>query len=548
MTAAPREPTRIDFDVSWAGDGTYAGEHDRLHDPAAPRLLTGTYHCRIGRDVGRPYGKQQIPTAGGEFRNDDRLLSGEFVGSDLYQLVEPGKPARVRMSAGAEIDYDDPDLDYDDEAWYDGVETFSRVVGVLDEPQQRPALAEKSVGLSLQGSLSKLRGNRKSTPLHRLIRLDLWIHALLDVGGWPADKRRIAIADTTLEWAWADADEGDLLDHVEDACGTEGLPSYYGEARDGYFVFQNRNWRSQQATSTTVQATLYDRLATDVDYDADVDYDDPATYYDVGAQLWHQGVGDYSAGRTEIVNRAVCVVRQRVAQPLQKVREYGTSLVLGAGETRDVELTFDDPVTGLLAPEDGTDYTVASGSLAGVPTLVASYARRATIRWVAGAGGATVNGVTSNGFQVRAEPAAVVGEETVANSIDASASIARLGGDPIGVRERRIDALAEINRSTAIALCDAMVAYSMAPRPMATVTLMNIDWEHLAFQLAADISWRIAVVQEQLGLFGDFWIEQIDERREPAKLVTELTCSRVLQEPGAGLWDDMLWNVGLWAR
>lgn len=548
MTAvASREP-HVNVDVSWTGDGTFTGDHDKLNDPTAPRLKRGTYSCRIGRDTGRPHGRQQIPTASGEFVNIDRVLSGEWPGSPLYQLVEPGKPVSISMTAGAEIDYDDPDLDYDAEVWYDGIESIPRLRGVLDEPAQRPALNQKSVGLSATGSLSQLRNNRVSTALYQNIRIDQWLHILLDAAGWPLDKRRIDTADTTLEWAWADRTEGDALDHIEDAAGTEGVPSYHGEDRDGNFVFRSRGHRGIDPRSTDIQATLYDRLATDVEYDADIDYDDPNTYYDVGAQIYHQGVEPYTSGRTEIVNRATCVVRTRAAQSLQKVREWGTTLTLTAGQTRDIELTFDDPVTGLVTPASGTDYTVSVGSLASTPVLVSSSARRATVRWVAGGAGATIIGVTSNGFQLRAQPATVVHEETVTNSIDASLSIAKLGGDPIGIREKRVEALAEINRATGIALCDAMVAYFMVPRPQATVAIMNNDWQTLSFQLTVDIGWRVAVIQEQLGLTGELWVEQIEERREPGKLVTLLTCSRVPPDPSAGLWEDAVWNIGLWAR
>lgn len=549
----PREP-HVLFDVSWQGTGTFDGDHDALNDPTAPRLLAGSYTSRIGRDTGRPHGRMQIPTAGGAFDNRDRLLSGEWPGSDLYQLVEPGKPVRVAMTAGVEVDYDDPDLDYDAlDVWYDGIETIPRILGVLDEPQQNPSLAQKSVGLSVTGALSRLRDNPIAIGLQHLIRLDLWLHMILDAAGVAESDRDIGISDVILEWAWADPDEGDALDHWEDACLTEGVPSYYGEDRLGRAVFQPRGFRGIAVTATEVQATIYDSLATDVEYDADVDYDDLNTYYDVGFQLYHQGVEPYASGRTEIVNRATCVVRHRELLSTRKVWEFGTTgatntLTLGASETRDIEVTLPDPVSGLLAPVLATDYAVFSGSLASSPTIVSSSARRAVVRWVAGAGGAAIIGVTSNGFQLRAQPCVVVFEETVANSVDASASIAKLGGDPIGVREKRIEALAEINPSTAITLCDAMVSYFMEARPQATVAMENVDWNHLAFQLVVDISWRIALTQEQLGLTGDFHVEQIEERREPGKLVSLLTVSRAPIEPSAGLWDDGLWDLSVWGR
>jgi hypothetical protein len=276
-----------------------------------------------------------------------------------------------------------------------------------------------------------------------------------------------------------------------------------------------------------------------LDYDEPVDYD-VAEHYDAGAELMHQVIS-YAPSYRDIRNLATYQIARRAQQTLQKVWEYGGPLVLGPGESRLITATLSDPCDTATAPVAATDYTVSAGALASVPTLEHVYAQNVGIRFIAGAGGATVLGVTSNGPQLRARPYPQLSAEVVQNAVDASASILRTKGpSAIGISGRR-----EINRSFAIAVCDAAVQYSMVNRPVVEMPVTNIDGNHLREQLLIDVSDRVSIVSEQLGMSsgGDFWVEQIRHQRQPGMLVTTFTCERVESVSGGGRWDEGLWDV-----
>jgi hypothetical protein len=544
VATAPREPV-MEISVNWAGDGAFDGAYDDL----SSRLIQGTLSTRRGRDSARPLGRAMAGTVSWSALNDDRLLSPEWARSPIYQLVQPGKPLRARAQAGASVAYDDP-VGYNAPIFYDGLATFGLLEGQLDEPTYTTGMGNVIVPLTGLGVLSRLRdGARISTPLYTNLRTDQALTIILDAIGWPATDRVIALSDSTLSFWWL-ADQ-DPFDAIDELLWTEGAPAYFGEDGEGRAVWENRNFRSTQARSTTTQATFSDRISGNVAYDDAIPYD-AHVFYDGSFQLLH-GIVDYVPGYKAIYNQATATIRRRAQQTLQKVWEYGTTLTLTAGESRLITVPLSDPCDTATAPASGTDYTVSAGSLASTPTLENVNAQSVGIRWIAGPGGATILGVTSNGPQLRARPYPVLSEERVTNSVDASASIAKLGGSPRGIRNVDLPARAEISRPMAIAICDAAVSYSMVPRPTVTVRIENIDGEHLRQQLTREVSDRIAIISEYLGLAGDMWIEQIEQQRQPGKLVTTFVCERVLDETAAAIWDGPnipanQWGFGIWGR
>jgi hypothetical protein len=352
----------------------------------------------------------------------------------------------------------------------------------------------------------------------------------------------IAVGDTTFDLWWLD--KADPFSAMLEILASEGAPAALFEDGAGRIVFQNRNWRTTDAGSTTPRWTFSDHTSgPPILYDAPIAYDEHV-FYGAGAQLMHQMIPSYAPSFRDIRNQATYQISRRVQQTLQKVWEYGTPLVLTAGESRLITAPLSDPCTNATAPVAATDYTVAAGSLASLPTLENVNATSVGIRFVAGAGGATLNGVTSNGPQLRAQPWTTLSSETVTNDVDATASIAKTKG----VRNLDIAGRREVNRSYALAVANAATTYHQVNRPVVQMPFENIDGAHLQAQLTAAVSTRITIISEFLGMLSgaDFWIEQIAHQRQPGKLVTTLTCERVESAVGAGRWDEGLWDVAMW--
>jgi hypothetical protein len=538
---SPREQ-HIYVEVDWLDNGLYAHPNSNLSDNAAgtSRLLQGTLTTQRGRDSARPLGQPMVASGSATVHNADRLLSPEFAGSPIYQLIEPGRAYRIRMAAGAPIAYDAP-IPYDDDVLYDGAAILPVVTGFLEESAFDSGLGAHPTTLSCIGSLSRLRGgNPISTPLYQNIRTDQALTYLLDAAGWPAADRVIAVGDTTLDLWWMDA--ADPFSAALEILASEGAPSHIGESPAGFFVFENRNYRTTAPRSTTSRRTFSDRQTTRVGYDDPIDYD-ARVAYDAGSELKH-GTLSYAPSFRDVRNQATYDIVRRVQQSLQKVWEYGTSLILGASESKLITITLSDPCTGALAPVLATDYSVSAGSLASTPTLESVNAQRLGIRFVAGAGGATILGVTSNGPQLRAQPWTQVSAETVTNNVDASASITKTKG----IRSLAISGRREINAAFALTVANAAVNYYQINRPVVEMPFENIDGIHLQAQLTTEVSDRITIISEHLGMLSgaEFWVEQIQHRREPGKLVATLVCERVASAAGGGRWDEGVWDAALW--
>ncbi len=536
---ADRMPTR-EIMVNWMGDGTFTGAHDDL----TARTISNTLHVQYGRDTARPLGEPMLSSAGWDALNVDRLLAPEYAGSDLYGLIEPGKPTRIRMTAGAVTDYD-ADLDYDETVtFYDGAEILPVHAGILETPTHHPGLGQTSVSLSALGRLSSLRGVNISMPIAGPVRVDTAIDAILTAVGWPGELRDLAVADTTLEWFWMESE--DVFEKLVQLQHSEGAPSLIWEGPDGVLHFENRNYRTQAVRSLTPQVLFSDHTSADVTYDDPIDYD-ADVFYEGAPRFFHSGV-EYVQPFEDVRNKITQKIATRILNGVTHIWEYGQPLGLSPSESKTITVLTDDPVVGFATLQDGDDYTVTAGALAGAPTITNIYGRRCDLTYTAGPSGALVVGVTTDGPRLRASILPVVGQTEVTNTVDTSASITKYGGIAHIPRTLELQALPEINPATGVTLCDAAATYYADQRPIIRVRIVNITFEHAVHQLLRRPSDRITVVSTPLGLAGDFHIEQIEHRLIPEGLETIFICERALSEAGAGLWDDATWDDGVWGR
>jgi hypothetical protein len=542
MVQQPRQAV-LRAKIDWLGNGAFAGTYDDVTADVRADGLT----ARLGMDRARPLSPPMVGDGGYALDNryPGRKYSPEFAGAAVYQVEKPGRQATIELGAGADLLYD-ADVDYDDpELPYNGIEMFPVLTGRLDIPEQHPSVQDQSVGVKLWSSLALIRAAREiSTVLYQNIRTDQAVTAVLDAVGWSPTRRVIAIGDSTIAWWWLD--RANALDALQAIANSE-FGRFY-ETPDGYFHFENRNYRTTQARSTAPQVTIYDTKNSAVDYDdLTIDYDDPTLYYDAGG-IYRVGDIGYVPGINEIVNSITHDVEIRAAAPAAAaVWTYGSTLSLIAGQVVTVfAVSGDDPWTGVIAPALTTDYTVTGTALASV-TATPITATTVLITFTAGAGPATVAGPggAATGPQLRAQPVSVAGKQRVVTTVDTTASVAAYG---VQTPDSSFSLLPTISTASAQAVIDAFIQYAQTDRAMVTVTLINRDFDHLWQQLTRGVSDRVTVVDDALGLSGDIWIDQTDHAYGALGLDLRTTFigSRTNDSPTPGLWDSGIWDVSLW--
>lgn len=529
-------PATIDTEVfiSLDGSGDFDGDHDDVTSAVDVRTAITIDE---GLDGARSLSPPRAVRVGVALRNDTGDYSLERAGSLAYQVLLPGRPVLVTATHGVTDDYDEDD-DYDTADYYDGTATLSLAQANIDTISQTNPIGDRRVGIEALGPESLFVHATVTIPVTANVRVDEAIELVLDAYGWPADKREISVADTTLLWFWVDdrAPWPVLLELL----AAEGPGAIY--VRNGVFHFENRNYRTVETRSTTSQATFFDVAGgLPSDYDEDDDYTTEDTYAGATSGLYFTALR-YEPGYENIYNRATFTTRRRSLGSLAAIWQYGATLTLGAGESVTLIARPNDPFQNAVTPVGGgTDYTVSAGSLSSV-SLLADSGLVAFLTLTAGGSGATVTGL-----QIRAQPLSVVSETTVINSVDASGSIAKYSPIPGQnvPRTLSVQGWPEIDPVQAQAVCNAWVNKYQERRPLVYLTLQNADGDHVYQMLMRSISDRITLVDQNTGLNADVWINSARWQIAGAggrTVVREWGCELAENLSGA-VWDEDLWDA-----
>jgi hypothetical protein len=534
--------------VSWDGDGAFTGPYDNvtLDVPGDPGVS-----IEIGRDGARQLSPPRVSAADFTLRNDSRKYSQEYAGSPVYQRVLPGRPVRVETELGTTDAYDTP-TPYDETDYYDGEATWALARTAIDDISQDVAIGHQTVAVTTLGIETLLLGTSVTVGLMTAPRVDQCITAILDAVGWPVGQRQISVSDTTLLYWWCD-DRQPWAAMLE-LLASEGPGALYLTAENGGTLhFENRNYRVTADRATTTRATFFDRRGSGIDavYDAATPYDEADAYDGEVQTLYFTGL-TYDPGFKNLWNAARYPTKRRVLGALAPVWQYGTSLSPSASGTTLI-VHPNDPFQNAVVPVVTTDYTVSGGtvsfSLSAPSGLVAFLTVTAT------SGSPTVSGPAASptsGLQLRAQPLTVVGETSVQNIVDASASIARFSIIPGANIPQVLDVggWPEIDAVVAQAVCDAWVQRYMVPRPSVTIELRNVDGAHLDQILRRTVSDRISLRDANATIAADLWIN--------SKAITigggggrdircSLGCEKIDAVAGA-TWDSALatWDSALW--
>jgi hypothetical protein len=174
----------------------------------------------------------------------------------------------------------------------------------------------------------------------------------------------------------------------------------------------------------------------------------------------------------------------------------------------------------------------------------------ANIVVTAGGSGAVVDGVTSNGIQLRAQALTVSSETIIQNNVDASASIAKYAV-PVGSnvpKTLEIQGWPETDPAQAEAVCDAWVLRYQGQRPQITVTLKPASSEQVRQMIELRVSDRVTVREEHSGIIIDAWVESKQIHIGTGGFMTCVLGLEKTDDITGYLWDGVttLWDTATW--
>ncbi len=536
-------PICTHVEVSWNGSGLFTGPYD---DITTDVLGDPGVKIELGKDGSRTLSPPKVSAADFAVVNHDGQYSQERADSPVYQFVIPGRPVRISAQYGPLTHYDAP-LAYDGVTVYDGVGTYALARTAIDTIAQTSSLGNQQVSISTLGLESLFVAGTVTVPIMTAPRVDQCITAILDAVGWPTGAARdISIADSSLTYWWCDARQpwAALMELLQ----SEGPGALWFEPRQyvpGGVVahFENRNYRTTHARSTTSQATFYDRHGgAPTAYDAPLAYQSEVSYDGAQFGLWFTEM-TYDPGFANIYNQATYSTNTRTLGALGVIWTYGAAVTLTVGQSVTLIAKPSDPFQNAVTPLADTDYTVVGGTV--TVSLSASSGLVAFVTITATGGTPTVSGL-----QLRAQPLTVIGSTDVRNTVDTSSSIetfSPIPGQMIPI-VLSVGGWPEISLASASAVCDAWVNRYMLQRPAVGITVHNVDDPHVLEILRRRVSDRITVSDRNSGLASDLWInsKEIIVSGAGGRVVAAVFGCEKVEEVGGSVWDTAVWDLARW--
>lgn len=428
------------------------------------------------------------------FNNDTRKFSPENVSSPIYGRVTSGAPSRLRVG---------------DEAT--GL-TTTLFEAPIDTFSIDPSRVNNALTINSLDGWGKPGNTQLSTTIYAGYRTGDLINVILDAAGWPAAARSIDPGVTQVPYWWAEGT--DAATAVLDLVHSDGPPAI-AYVQNGIFYFRDRHHRVTQARSLTSQMTASHIV--------------PAGPVSAGGSKILKNSFTYDHGLDYVVNSAKLDVTPRYPQQLQVVWSTDDQIALVANASLTLVIQMDDPAINLQQPSAAVtyidtgdvltaDYRITQGSA--TFTLSRTSGQSAFLTVVAGAGGLSL----ADGIRVRGNPLTQGSARSFSQSDPTSiATYGQNDWDGTAPWASFGDAEAIVNRIV-----------SIYARPMPSVTF-QIDAVLSAATktaiLAAAISDRITVREDDLGLNADFMIEQITHAVQQLGVRHMVTIGAQIAEP-----------------
>lgn len=441
--------------IDWANDGNFTG----LYDDVTTNVLDGGVSSAYGREQNRQLSPGSVGHGEFDLVNAARTFSPENVSSPLYGDLEPARPVEIGVTVGATA--------------------YPVFTGRLDDFEVHPDRSDRSVSLTALDGMALLQKNSITTELLIAQRTGQIVDRILDAVGWTAG-RDLDVGATFPRYWWAQ--DVNAFDAIQDIVRSEGPPAVAYVAPDGTFVFRDRHHRLQAAASLTSQAT-YSAVAVDCDAPAVTGFDYTAPFV-------------YENGWKNIINLASMQVEERqVDSDVSVVWSSEATFTITAGQTVQVNAVAQDPFQNAVAPVPVTDITTAGGVTV-TATLSGTSGQSVVI---------SVTGVSGTGavtyLQLRALSVPVAQTVTITQTDAASITANGLSGYPEDIPWG--------GPGDVLAVEQVILAHYAQRSPIVQMRLAACDEDHLLQILTRTLSDRITIVNGELGMTADFYIESV---------------------------------------
>ncbi len=424
-------------------DGDLSWDH--INSDITAYVRSATY--KRGKDS--ELGKASTGTLELVLNNDSQIFSPEYSAGALHDLLLPKRAIRLTTTAPA---------------------AYNLFYGYIEQFIPHPAISEQSCYVyALDGFDYLSRAITKSVLYKSHVTGELITHILNDAG-WSAALRSIDTGQDIVPYFYSN--DQSCLNALRDIENSElGFIIINGA---GQLCWEDRQHRWKTPHHAT-QATFSDSMVA-------------ITY-------------DYSA--KQIYNRIEAVITPWELQPLAEIWRLETEEILAAGASVIYYPEFLDFADAITTPVATTDYLAYTGTGA-TGTDKTTSLTVAIDKFAQGAKLTITNGWTASLylylFRLRG---------TLYNSRTKITKYAEDTASQTAYQKRvyRLDGKYLTNASTAQEFCNWAVGRYKDPGAEISVTIVNEDTARLTQILSREISDRVTIVNTELGLSDDFYID-----------------------------------------
>lgn len=492
-TGAPVTAHRYQLAASWSRGGDYTGT---LEDVTSYVLDEPEIVASWGRTEPRATEDAAAGSMSFALRNDGRQFSPENTSSPIAGHVLPGTPVRFQVTNPA-----------------DGTVT-TVFKGPIDTFEVDPGAPARDFTATCSDGWGTPGDTKLSTAVFRGQRTGDLITVILDAIGWPGNPgdRSIDAGATVVPYWWVDGVDAQTA--ILDLVHSEGPPAC-AWVQNGTFCFRDRHHRVTLPQSLTSQGTYTHTI--------------PAGAVPGDFKILRDSFS-YDYGMDHIVNTATLEVTPLVPDVQQVVWSTDSPVSLAANESTTLVIRTDDPFLDLQTPsaavtylDDGnvltSDYHIAGpGSVSFAVSRTSGQSALLTLT-------AGVNGCyLDQGLKVRATPLKT-GAARLFTASD-PVSQGRYGNADWG------GSAPWAYFYDAQAIADRVVTIYSQPRPSVTFEVDGaISDATLSRVLNTQLSDRITVRNDELGLNGDFFVEKLTHAVKKLGVRHRLTIGAQVVEP-----------------
>lgn len=485
-------------EIDWNSDGIVTGVGENITEDI---LGGGRFTFGYGRDQARQLSPSSVGRAGFTLCNVDRIYSPENRDSPLFRDLGPAREVTA-------------------EAMFQNV-TYPLFVGGIDDFTVHPDRTNRTADFSVLDGLIRLQGTKLSTEVFRARRTGEIINLILDEAGWPTNLRDVDHGASYVRFWWEE--DTDAFTAIQEVVRGEGPPAIAYIGPDGTFIYRDRHHRLMRAASLNVQATFASFRVGD---DCPVITGSPVTGAPpiTGTTFEYTAPFEYHHGWRDIVNVVQEDVEERsIDGDPSVVWSTDTPFTVPIGQTLDFRVVANDPFINAITPVAGIDYDTASLGTPNV-TLLSTSGQAITLRITALGGD-----VTFLRMQLRAQSVPV--SRTVQVSVRDPGSIS-VHGERVYPNDIPL-----VTANDVLAVGQTILAHYSLRRPLVRMRVVACDPGHLVQIFTRTISDRIRIINAELGMDDDFFVERVDHvvtrinPEKPPVHAVVLGCERDLERP-----------------